>query len=243
MTEEIQPVVDEINQLLLRLDESLLAQRHFVSDAAHQLRTPIAALQAQVEVALRESERTQRPQLERILAAAQRLAHLVQQLLTLARAEPKGGAIDQAMDLTAIVREVAELYLPRAIAAGIDLGFDLAPATVMGSRLLLQEALGNLIDNAINYTSEQGSVTVVCRATAHGATLTVEDSGLGISDAAREKVFERFYRLPESAGEGCGLGFAIVRHIARQYGARVTIGRSLALGGTAVDIRFPPAHG
>lgn len=167
----------------------------------------------------------------------------MQQLLALARAEPKGGAIDQTMDLTAIVREVAELYLPRAIAAGIDLGFDLAPATVMGSRLLLQEALGNLIDNAIHYTSEQGAVTVVCRATAHGAILTVEDSGPGIPDTAREKVFERFYRLPESAGEDCGLGLAIVRHITRQHGAQVTIGQSLALGGTAVDIRFPPAHG
>jgi len=243
LTEEIQPVVDELNQLLLRLDESLLAQRHFVSDAAHQLRTPIAALQTQVEVALREPEREARPQLEQILGAAQRLAHLVQQLLALARAEPKDGSADQAIDLAAVVREVAEIALPRAIAAGLDLGFDLSPTHVRGSRLLLQEALGNLIDNAIHYTPAPGSITVGCRATAYGAILSVEDSGPGIPKAAREKVFERFYRLPASKGDGCGLGLAIVRQVARQHGAEVKITRSPTLGGSAVEMRFPTSHG
>lgn len=238
LTEEIQPVVDELNQLLLRLDESLLAQRHFVSDAAHQLRTPIAALQTQVEVALRESESEQRPQLKQILGAAQRLAHLVQQLLALARAEPKDGLADQAVDLATVVRDVAETALPRAIAAGHDLGFELVPAEVRGSRLLLQEALCNLIYNAIHYTPTPGTITAGCRTTADGAILFVEDSGPGIPPAEREKVFERFYRLPASQGDGCGLGLAIVRQIARQHGAEVVIGKSAALGGTLIEMRF-----
>lgn len=242
LTEEIQPVVDELNQLLLRLDESLLAQRHFVSDAAHQLRTPIAALQTQVEVALRESERDRRPQLEQILGAAQRLAHLVQQLLALARAEPQDGAANQLTNLATVIRDVAENSLPQAIAAGLDLGFELTPARVRGSSLLLQEAVGNLIDNAIHYTPSPGTITVGCRETASGSILLVEDSGPGIPETAHEKVFERFYRLPESKGNGCGLGLAIVRQIARQHGAEVRIGKSAALGGCAVEMHFPPVR-
>jgi len=241
LTEEIQPVVDELNHLLLRLDHSLLAQRHFVSDAAHQLRTPIAALQAQVELALRDAGREQGPQLQRILSAAQRLAHLVQQLLALARAEPQVASTAQRVDLAAVVRDVAETALPLAIAAGVDLGFELEPAEVKGSALLLQEAIGNLIDNAIRYTPAQGSITIGCHSTERGACLYVEDSGQGIPEASREQVFERFYRLPGSSGEGCGLGLAIVRLIARQHGAEVKIGISAGLGGTAVEMRFPPA--
>lgn len=243
LTEEIQPVIDELNQLLHRLDDSLLAQRHFVSDAAHQLRTPIAALQTQVEVALRESGHEQAPQLQQILSAAQRLAHLVQQLLALARAEPKDGTADQVIDLATVVRDLAERSLPQAIAAGIDLGFELAPAKVRGSHLLLQEALGNLIDNAIHYTPKPGAITVGCHDTVQGAILSVEDSGPGIPEAAREKVFERFYRLPGSQSDGCGLGLAIVRQIAHQHGAKVTIGQSTTLGGAAVELRFPPTGG
>jgi len=242
LSEDIQPVVDELNDLLQRLDNSLLAQRHFVSDAAHQLRTPIAALQAQVELALRESASEQSPQLKQILCAAQRLAHLVQQLLALARAEPKEAYATQCIDLAAVVRDVAETSLPRAIAAGIDLGFELAAARVNGSALLLQEAIGNLMDNAINYTPSQGTITISCRTTEQGATLSVEDSGPGIPEAAREQVFERFYRLPGSGSDGCGLGLAIVRQIARQLGATVTIEKSAALGGAAVEISFPAAR-
>lgn len=240
LTEEIQPVVDELNQLLQRLDESLLAQQHFVSDAAHQLRTPIAALQTQVELTVRESPCEQRPQLKQILSATQRIAHLVRQLLLLARAEPRDDVAAQRLDLAEIVRELAETSLPQAIAAGIDLGFDLEPAAVRGSGLLLQEAIGNLIDNAIRYTPAPGSITVSCRSTLRGVVLSVEDSGPGIPKAARGQVFKRFYRLPGSSGEGCGLGLAIVRQIARQHGAEVNIGKSDSLGGTAVAMRFPP---
>ena len=239
LTQEIQLMVDELNQLLSRLDSSLNAQRHFVSDAAHQLRTPIAALQAQVELALRESEPAQRSQLKQILSAAGRLAHLVRQLLALARAEPNDAYASQFVDLSSVVRDVAETAIPQAIAAGLDLGFELEPVKVKGSSLLLQEAISNLIDNAIRYTPAPGMITVSCRNTEQGVCLSVEDSGPVIPEAAREKVFERFYRLPASKGDGCGLGLAIVRQIARQHGADVRIRGSVALGGSAVEMRFP----
>lgn len=242
LTEEIQPVVEELNQLLLRLSDSLLAQRHFVADAAHQLRTPIAALQTQVELALRELQTpAQMTHFAAILSATQRLAHLVQQLLALARAEPQNDSTVSTIDLATLVRELADTALPQAIAANIDLGFELQNAVVHGSPLLLQEAIGNLIDNAIRYTSAPGTITVACRTLEKRVLLCVEDSGAGVPEAAHEQVFERFYRLPGSAGEGCGLGLAIVRQIARQHGAEVRIERSAKLGGAAFVLDFPQA--
>ena len=239
-SEEIAPLVAELDALLQRLDDSLDAQRHFVSDAAHQLRTPIAALQAQIELALRTTEGEQTAALATALAAVQRLAHLVRQLLALARAEPGAQAATTSVELDECVRQVAETMLPRAFAAGIDLGFALQAARVSGSRLLLEEAIANLIDNAIRYTPAPGTVNVSVGSEAGSVVLRVEDSGPGIPPAARQQVFERFFRLPGNQREGCGLGLAIVRRIAAQHGATVSIGESAELGGTAVEMRFPP---
>lgn len=239
-SEEIAPLVAELDALLQRLGDSLDAQRHFVSDAAHQLRTPIAALQAQIELALRTTEGEQTAALATALAAVQRLAHLVRQLLALARAEPGAQAATTSVELDECVRKVAETTLPRAFAAGIDLGFALQAARVSGSRLLLEEAIANLIDNAIRYTPAPGTVNVSVGSEAGSVVLRVEDSGPGIPPAARQQVFERFFRLPGNQREGCGLGLAIVRRIAAQHGATVSIGESAELGGTAVEMRFPP---
>ncbi len=244
--EEITPLVEELNHLLARLEASLTAQRHFVSDAAHQLRTPLAALQAQAELALREvdgpkTREEQRQQLQRILSATQRLTHLTHQLLALARAEPGGQQSMEAVDLADIARESAETWLPLALRANVDLGFDLAPATVSGARLLVQELLANLIDNAIRYTPRGGSINVRCFNTAEGARLQVEDSGPGIPPEDRERVFERFQRRDSEHTDGCGLGLAIVREIARQHQAEVTISSSPNLGGALFEVRFPPA--
>ena len=239
-SEEIAPLVAELDALLQRLDDSLDAQRHFVSDAAHQLRTPIAALQAQIELALRTASGEQKAALATALAAVQRLAHLVQQLLALARAEPSAPAATTPVELDECVRKVAETMLPRAFAAGIDIGFALQAARVIGSRLLLEEAIANLIDNAIRYTPAPGTVNVSVGSEAGSVVLRVEDSGPGIPPAARQQVFERFFRLPGNQREGCGLGLAIVRRIAAQHGATVSIGESAELGGTAVEMRFPP---
>lgn len=248
--EEIGPLVDELNHLLSRLDNSLAAQRNFVSNAAHQLRTPMAALQAQAELALRALDNggcstDLRPELERILTATRRLTHLAHQLLALARAEPDIGSSLNDVDLQEVVLQGAELWHPEALNHGLDLGFELAPAHLLGSSLLLKELLANLIDNAIRYTPAPGSITVRCLEQGEGdlrhAVLQVEDSGPGIPEGERERVFERFQRLQgERNPEGCGLGLAIVREIARQHGASVQVGASPSLGGAMMEVAFPP---
>ncbi|MDP3540819.1 MAG: sensor histidine kinase [Azonexus sp.] len=239
--EEIQPVVTEVNGLLQRLEHSLGSQRNFVSDAAHQLRTPIAALQAQVEAAIIESSPDSRQKLEGILAAAHRLSRLVAQMLALARAEPSLAQTQPEVSLEEVVQQTAEIWLPMAISRQIDLGFELSPAFVRGNSLLLQELLGNLLDNALRYTPANGSVTVSCGQNAAGAWLSVEDSGRGIAEAEREKVFERFYQPPGSRSDGNGLGLAIVREIARQHGGTTIAMPSEKLGGAQLKITFPAA--
>ncbi len=236
--DEIQPVVNEINELLNRLGYSLDAQRHFVSDAAHQLRTPIAALQAQVEATLAESDQAMHQQLLGILAAAHRLSHLVEQMLMLARAQPSLAKTQPLVALEEVAQAAAEDWLPVAIENGIDLGFDLAPSVVSGNELLLQEIFANLLDNALRHTPRGGSVTVHCGADENAAWLVVEDSGSGIPETDREKVFERFYQSPGGRSRGSGLGLAIVREIARQHGGQATIDRSPELGGARVTVRF-----
>ena len=236
--EEIQPVVNEINELLNRLGHSLDTQRHFVSDAAHQLRTPIAALQAQVEATLAESEPSTHRQLQGILAAAHRLSHLVEQMLMLARAQPSLAKTQPRVVLEEVVQAAAADWLPVAIANGIDLGFELSPCATYGNSLLLQEVLANLIDNALRHTPRGGSVTVRCGASDDAAWLVVEDSGSGIPEADREKVFERFYQSSGGISRGSGLGLAIVREIARQHGGQAAIDRSPELGGARITVRF-----
>ena len=237
--EEIQPVVTEINELLERLQQSLASQRNFVSDAAHQLRTPIAALQAQVEATASESAPETRKRLEGILTAAQRLSHLVDQMLALARAEPSKAQTQSEISLEALVQQAAETWLPYAIDKRIDLGFELEPATVHGNGLLLQELLGNLLDNAVRYTPEGGTITVACGEAEGHAWLTVEDSGPGIPDNEKDRVFERFYRLPGSESSGSGLGLAIVRQIALQHGGTISVGRSSRLNGACFRVELP----
>ena len=236
--EEIQPVVGEINELLRRLDDSLSSQRHFVSDAAHQLRTPIAALQAQVEVALRDSATPAHTQMASILAATQRLSHLIEQMLALARAEPSLAETQREVVLGDVVQRVAETWLPKAIGKHIDLGFELGPATLHGNSLLLEELLSNLLDNALRHTPAGGTVTVRCGSRVDAIWLTIDDSGDGIAEAARAQVFERFYRPPGSTGHGSGLGLAIVRQIARQHHGDAVIETSAELGGTRVRVEF-----
>lgn len=238
LPDEVQPLAAEINGLLSRLDTSLGAQRHFVADAAHQLRTPIAALQAQVE-ALQQESGTRNVQLEPVLAGVRRLGHLVQQLLALARAEPGGKPTMQALDLASLIQHSADRWVAEAIERDIDLGFELDAAETLGVPLLLEEMLGNIVENALRYTPKGGTVTIRCCHDSCGANIEVDDSGPGISTNERERVFERFVRLDSRNTEGCGLGLAIVRLIARQHGATATISES-PQGGTRVSVHFPP---
>lgn len=234
--EEMQPVVTEINELLRRLEHSLSSQRNFVSDAAHQLRNPIAALQAQVEAASCESPLEASKKLDGILSATHRLSHLIDQMLALARAEPTPAQTYADIALEDVVRQVAETWLPVAIRKQIDLGFELSPVLVHGNALLLQEMLGNLLDNAIRHTPEGGSITVSCGHDAEEAWIAVEDSGIGIPETEYERVFERFYQLPENSREGNGLGLAIVQAIASQHGGIATAGPANKLGGVCFKV-------
>lgn len=242
LPEEIQPLAGEINNLLARLGTSIDAQRHFVSDAAHQLRTPIAALQAQVEALQQEGSAEQARQLAPILAGVRRQAHLVHQLLALARAEPDISRSRQTINLDVLIRDGADRWLPDAIARGVDLGFELAPATVSGVALLLEELVANLVDNALRYTPAGGTVNVRCGMKAGAAIVEVDDSGPGIPEKDRKRVFERFVRLEGAGSEGCGVGLAIVQMIARQHDATVAISDS-PLGGTRVRVSFPRGTG
>lgn len=235
--DEIAPLVTEINGLLERLSHSLESQRNFVSDAAHQLRTPIAALQAQVDALIQEESAHPARHLDGVVAASQRLAHLVEQMLALARAEPLHQ--DAAVDLENVAKTVAENRLPTAISHGIDLGFDLAPARMAGNTLLMEELLANLVDNALRHTPDGGTVTVACGDNGKEVWLSVEDSGPGIPPAERERIFERFYRSPASPGAGSGLGLAIVSAIARQHGGNTFADQSPELGGARIRVAFP----
>ncbi len=242
---EVRPLTRAINDLMQRLGQTLSVQHRFIADAAHQLRTPIAGLKIQIERALLSTDMDEiRPALGQLRASAERVAHLSNQLLTLARAEP--GASDQTrftdIDLNAIARETGMQWVPRALERNIDLGFSASnePARIRGDGLLLQELISNLIDNAVRYGRDGGSITVSVAARPE-PQITIEDDGPGIPAEDRERVFERFYRLPESPGGGSGLGLAIVREIAQAHGARVALDTPETGGGTRIRVSFKPA--
>jgi signal transduction histidine kinase len=245
---EVRPLVDAINALLARLDSALAAHRRFVANAAHQLRTPLAGLDAQAELALRESEpEAVRRSLEQVHQAAGRAARLVSQLLSLARLEPRSGRPLQVepLDLNELARDTTARWVPPALARGIDLCFESngAQAKALGDRLLLEELLGNLLDNAVRYTPSKGEVTVRVQRSGRGIELSVEDNGPGIPEDERDKVLERFKR--GSTGlqtSGSGLGLAIVREIAVTHGAEIRLEAGKHGRGTRVSVAFPTRH-
>lgn len=241
---EVRPLVRAMNDLLERLSAALAAQQRFIADAAHQLRTPVAALKTQTEVAVRQvRDGEARATLQQLHTAADHAGRLVGQLLTLARAEPGShrSVMRQPVDLAALARDLTVEWVPRALDRGIDLGFDdtSSAAIVSADRFLLRELLGNLIDNALAYTQKGGNVTVRVHASADQAVLEVEDTGCGIPPEERERVFERFYRIAGSGPEGCGLGLAIVREIAQGHGASAEALAGSQGSGTRIVIRFP----
>jgi two-component system sensor histidine kinase TctE len=239
---EIQPLLHSINELLQRLNLALEAQQRFVADAAHQLRTPLAGLIAQSEYALRAADAVeQQHALAQIKTGAERATRLAHQLLTLARSEASSArpVAFENIDLDRLLREQTSEWAPAAVRKDIDIGYEsLAPeATLNGNAVLLREMMSNLLDNAIRYTPRGGRVTVRLSDPAH-PRITVEDDGPGIPAGAREKVFERFYRLPDDVSEGSGLGLAIVREIARTHGARAWIADAAGAKGTRVCVQF-----
>lgn len=223
---EIGPLIVAMNELLTRLDSTMLAQRRFVADAAHQLKTPLAGLRTQAELAIRNtpSGETQ-ASLEQIIAGTSRATRLVNQLLLMANAENPNSIAMPPINIAELAREQTLGWVDIAIQKGIDLGFEGTDTAVMlrGQRLLLGEAINNLIDNAIRYTPAPGRITVSITAQLRQVILAVEDSGPGIPVEERERVFDRFYRVLGSQAEGSGLGLAIVREIATRHHARILI--------------------
>ncbi|MDR0225174.1 MAG: sensor histidine kinase N-terminal domain-containing protein [Burkholderiaceae bacterium] len=234
---EVVPLVDSVNDLLGRLGDSLATQKRFLADAAHQLKTPLAGLRMQADLAQRAGMSTDelKQSLAQIGRSSMRATHTVNQLLALARAESAGrGLAMQPCNLVRIVTDVVHDCLPRAMDKHVDLGYDGAESSaagvwLQGNPTLLAELVRNLVDNAINYTpstsSRPGMVTVRVLPDPFGQVLLlqVEDSGPGVPEAERELVFQPFYRVLGSEADGSGLGLPIVVEIARQHGAQVQL--------------------
>jgi two-component system, OmpR family, sensor histidine kinase TctE len=236
---EVRALVLAVNALLDKVARSVNQEKRFLNDAAHQLRTPLAGLISQVELAQRQAtDPALHERLAKVLTGAQRSAHLVHQLLTLARTETH--AQRQPLDLAHLAREVAREWTPRALAAHMDLGYegdDNLP--LMGDALQLREALSNLLDNALRYTPAGSTITLGVRAQGTHALVTVEDSGAGLSDEELGHVFQRFWRASTLPG-GCGLGLAIVQEIVLRHGGTAHAERR-APHGLRVSLRLPLA--
>jgi len=239
--EETRPLVGALNGLLEEVAAASRKQQRFLADAAHQLRTPLAGLQAHAELALAQPlPEPSRAQVEQVHQATIRTGRLANQLLALARAEPGARSVNSPLDLKALVEGEADAWVHQALARDIDLGFELEAAPVEGDAFLLREALANLVHNALEYPPRGARVTVRTGKREGAAFVELEDDGPGIAPAERSRVLERFYRVPGTSGTGSGLGLAIVREIAASHGASVAIADSPS-GGCRVAITFP--HG
>ncbi|MES2740101.1 MAG: ATP-binding protein [Pseudomonadota bacterium] len=244
LPDEVQPLVQELNLLFGRVKTAFETQQHFVADAAHELRSPLAALKLQIlslERAGADKE-TRQLAVTRLTAGIERATRLVEQLLVLARQEASAanGSQLQRLDLADLVKRTLGDMVGLAQARQIDLGLHHAEsAMVDGQADALIILLRNLVDNAIKYTPAGGTVDLAVYAGPDGAVLTVEDSGPGISPEERERVFSRFYRVPGSEAGGSGLGLAIIKAIAERHGASLVLDRSERLGGLCARVGFP----
>ncbi len=237
--EETRPLVGALNGLLEEVSAASHMQQRFLADAAHQLRTPLAGLQAHTELALAQPmPEACRAQIEQVHRATIRTARLANQLLALARTEPAARSATTRVDLKAIAGGEADAWVRQSFARDIDLGFELEPAPVQGDAFLLREALSNLVHNALEYSNRGGRVTVRTGRRNGAPFLEVEDDGPGIAREERARVLERFYRVAGTPGTGSGLGLAIVREIAASHAASVFI-EDGAAGGCRVGITFP----
>jgi len=238
---EIAPLVNELNRLLERLEKAFLAQRAFIADAAHELRSPLTALRLQLQLLDRAPDQDARREArERLGAAVERSIHLVEQLLTLARSDPgEAGLHPEPVDLAGVAAAAIADSRALAMARNIEMGLEAErPCMVQGESEALRTLARNLIDNAVRYTPAGGSVNVRCRCTADGAVLEIIDTGPGISPADRERVFDRFYRHPNATEGGTGLGLAIVKAIADRHGGHVALGAA-PTGGLRATVNFP----
>jgi two-component system sensor histidine kinase TctE len=242
--DELGPVVAAFNSLLSKVSEGAKAQQDFLANVAHQLRTPLAGLRTQLDWLAARIAPAQDAEaahsLGLMLSSSERMIRQTNQLLALARAEPSHFEKTrlEPLQLNLLVEEAIQQFVEQASLKQIDLGFDLAPTTVMGDRFLLRDLIDNLIDNALRYTPAFGTVTVSCHPTGSGGLLAVEDSGPGIPPAKREAVFSRFVRLDDKT-TGSGLGLAIVRDIATAHGAKLSLDSGAGGRGALFSVTFP----
>jgi two-component system sensor histidine kinase TctE len=240
--EEISPVVASFNELLERLSRNMQMQQRFLADAAHQMKTPLAGLRTQAELALRETDPQQlKRSLRQIATSTERATHLINQLLSLARAEHQATdpARFEVLELNALARSVVQESVPDAIARRVDLGFEPAdqPVRVVGIPLLLREMMLNLVDNGLRYTPAGGSVTLRIRPQGDSAFIDVEDTGPGIPAEMRAQIFKPFFTTKR---EGNGLGLAISARIVAEHGGHIGY-RCPPEGGTVFTITLQQA--
>jgi two-component system sensor histidine kinase TctE len=238
---ELRPLVLALNDHMERVQNQMAAQRRFVSNAAHQLRTPLALISTQASVAAREKNTERRDEaLQALRNSTHQISRLASQLLTLSRAEPGSRRPrTDVVDLVAVAREVLGTQAEEALRRGIDIGLEEnGSVDVEGDGTMLREMLVNLVDNAIRYTPAPGRVTVAVTRQNGTAVLRVEDNGPGIHPMEREHVLERFYRIIGTEGEGSGLGLAIVLEVATGAGGTVRLDDAKC-GGLVVTVRLP----
>ena len=250
---ELQPLLNAFNDLLVRVGNTMAKQQRFISDAAHQLKTPLAGLKTQAELALREKQPAKITHaLGQINQASGNLSHLVNQLLSLTKVEPDGAVFVtfEIVNLGQLAQKVASDWVTVARQKSIDLGFSdnsrnvltqgllIQDVLIQGNDVLLRELMNNLIDNAIRYTPAGGSITVGVKVDNATPVFYVQDSGIGIPAENQPFVFERFYRVLGTQQEGCGLGLAIVQEIAERHGATVSVTSEGEGKGTLFLVRF-----
>jgi two-component system, OmpR family, sensor histidine kinase TctE len=247
--EEVRPLVDSLNRLFGLVNAQAEGQRRFVADAAHQLRTPLAGLQAQVEAWAQAASASPAQgtlalpteQVYKLRSATRRTSQLANQLLALSRADARAmhSQPQQRVDLKALCEDTLEMHLDAATARGLDLGLDAQPVHVMGHEWLLRELLSNLVDNAVKYSDEAGTVTIRCGVRDNAAFIEVEDDGPGVAHGEMPRILERFYRVQGTQGEGNGLGLAIAEEIARVHRSHLELQPGAGGRGLKVTLAFP----
>jgi two-component system sensor histidine kinase TctE len=239
VVKELQPLVHELNSMLSRLREAQSTQARFIANAAHQLRTPIAGLVTQLDLARKDGAPGAMTHLDHAREGAARLARLAQQVLSLAAADPISNPVarTEAGDLAEIVKGQADAWVRGATSRGVEVEFDLAPALIRGDPVLVGELAGNLVDNATRYGARY--VLVGTRRAGNRSILEVIDDGPGIPAAERTRIFDRFHRLDKEATEGSGLGLAIVNEIAQRHGAAIEVDDAPSGRGTRIRVSFP----
>ncbi len=239
---ELEPLIEELNELFKRLSQAFDREKRFAADAAHELRTPLAALKTQVQVAVQSQEPAQlKASLKKVIIGVDRATHVVQQLLTLSRLLP-GTSINapETMDLNHAAAEMAAILAPEAVKKNIELEFISAnmPAYITGNPTAIGIMIRNLLDNAIRYTPENGDVVIQVQAANETCVLTVSDTGPGIPAELRERVFERFYRVIGNKAQGSGLGLGIVQQISDAHNAELDLLSPDNHSGLVVKVTF-----